>query len=320
MKYSTKEITDFIAEFIGIAIDSRPMASDKIKGLPLALAHSYSFLVMTIRDIQAVLAVAHEPEACSPIQLSKHQAILSKHFAQPVVYGLKNIESYNLKRLTKAGVNFIVPAKIIYAPCLMMLLRNLPVTRKQAQDVMPPVAQLLVLYHLQKERLDGYDAYRISDLTGMAYTTIIKALKWLETNHIITLLGAKQKSIHFTVNGKELWEKTLPLMSSPIERMLFSDLMPECCFVAGESAMGHYTMLAEPTTPVVAISKSMAKEQPSIFDRQYGDIQVEVWKYNPQLLSEGDEVDKLSLYLSIKNHDDERVQMECETLIEQMKW
>ena len=55
-------------------------------------------------------------------------------------------------------------------------------------------------------------------------------------------------------------------------------------------------------------------------NKQYGDIKVEVWKYSPSLLSEIGIVDKLSLYLCMKDSDDERVQLECDTLIEEMKW
>ena len=84
--------------------------------------------------------------------------------------------------------------------------------------------------------------------------------------------------------------------------------------------MGHYAMLAEPITPVVAIDKATAKENAAIMNKQYGDIKVEVWKYSPTLLSENGIVDKLSLYLCMKDYDDERIQLECDTLIEGMTW
>ena len=109
-------------------------------------------------------------------------------------------------------------------------------------------------------------------------------------------------------------------MSSPIERILFTDTKPDGSLMAGETAMGHYTMLAEPTTPIIAIDKATAKENTSLMNKQYGDIKVEVWKYSPALLSEDGWVDRLSLYLCMKNSEDERIQLECDTLIEEMKW
>ena len=89
--------------------------------------------------------------------------------------------------------------------------------------------------------------------------------------------------------------------------------------MAGETAMGHYTMLAEPATLVVAIDKATAKRNAAMINKEYGDIKVEVWKYSPALLSESEWTDRLSLYLSMKDSEDERIQMECDTLIEEMK-
>ena len=46
----------------------------------------------------------------------------------------------------------------------------------------------------------------------------------------------------------------------------------------------------------------------------------QVWKYNPKMLSTEGVVDKLSLYLSLKDNDDERIQIELERLINEMSW
>lgn len=109
-------------------------------------------------------------------------------------------------------------------------------------------------------------------------------------------------------------------MSSPIERILFADTKPVGGLMAGETAMGHYTMLAEPATPVVAIGKVAAKENAALMNKEYGDIKVEVWKYSPALLSEDGYADRLSLYLCMKDSEDERIQIECDSLIEEMEW
>jgi hypothetical protein len=57
-----------------------------------------------------------------------------------------------------------------------------------------------------------------------------------------------------------------------------------------------------------------------MMNKEYGDIKVEVWKYSPALLSEDEWADRLSLYLCMKDSEDERIQMECDTLIEEMEW
>ena len=43
---------------------------------------------------------------------------------------------------------------------------------------------------------------------------------------------------------------------------------------------------------------------------------VEIWRYNPSVLSLKDSVDELSLYLTLKNDKDERVEEAVEKLLE----
>ncbi|MBK8874366.1 MAG: hypothetical protein IPN13_10755 [Bacteroidetes bacterium] len=47
---------------------------------------------------------------------------------------------------------------------------------------------------------------------------------------------------------------------------------------------------------------------------------IEVWKYDPYFLAEDGCVDKLSLYLSLRHHQDERVQIALDELMNEVKW
>ena len=48
---------------------------------------------------------------------------------------------------------------------------------------------------------------------------------------------------------------------------------------------------------------------------------IEIWSYAPSVLSsEGETVDRLSLYLTLRNSPDERVQGELATMMEGMQW
>ena len=44
--------------------------------------------------------------------------------------------------------------------------------------------------------------------------------------------------------------------------------------------------------------------------KQFGENEIQVWKHNPKMLSTEGVVDKLSLYLSLKDNEDERIQIE----------
>jgi len=49
-------------------------------------------------------------------------------------------------------------------------------------------------------------------------------------------------------------------------------------------------------------------------------VRIEIWSCNPHLLGDDRMVDPLSLYLSLRNSSDERVQQQLEQLIEEIKW
>ena len=320
MKYNIRLATDYLAKLIGCEVRMLTHAKGGDDKLPLALVSRYSLCDVEFMETKVTMAIPTESEDISPMQLSKHQAKMMEVFQHPVIFALESVESYKITRLTQAKVNFIVPGKLVFIPSLLIVLRELKNKQAVMPEKMPPVAQLLVLYHLEKGTIDGLNTTEIAELTGLAYPTINVALRWLVSNNFIALVGGKQKCVRITLSKTELWNKSLPLMSSPIERILFTNIKLTGSLLAGETAMGQYTMLAEPAVPVVAIDKTTAKENAPLLNKEYGDIKVEVWKYTPTLLSENGCVDKLSLYLCMKDSEDERIQLECDTLIEDMKW
>ena len=49
-------------------------------------------------------------------------------------------------------------------------------------------------------------------------------------------------------------------------------------------------------------------------------VELEMWSYPPKQLSDGELVDRLSLYLSLKDSQDERVEAALEELLEKIAW
>ena len=74
-------------------------------------------------------------------------------------------------------------------------------------------------------------------------------------------------------------------------------------------------MLAEPQERHWAISKQEAQQLGADLHKEFGEHVVEVWRYDPKLLGENGMVDRLSLYLSLRDTEDERVRKEVKKLI-----
>ena len=51
-----------------------------------------------------------------------------------------------------------------------------------------------------------------------------------------------------------------------------------------------------------------------------GTFEIELWKYAPALFAQDGTVDRLSLYLSLKDSADERVQSALDVLLGEMEW
>lgn len=127
----------------------------------------------------------------------------------------------------------------------------------------------------------------------------------------------------------QAWEHAAPFLRSPVKRTLWVDyrghvktLQPP---LAGLSALASYSVLAEPQYPVYAVSPAQWKAA------QKADVQVlpelqpqasqwQVWSYGPSLLKPEKTVDPLSLTLSLKDEQDDRVQQALEELRGQFPW
>ena len=49
-------------------------------------------------------------------------------------------------------------------------------------------------------------------------------------------------------------------------------------------------------------------------------LQLEVWRYDPQILTEEETVDPFSLYLSLKETEDERIESALTEMMEKLQW
>jgi hypothetical protein len=96
---------------------------------------------------------------------------------------------------------------------------------------------------------------------------------------------------------------------------------------AGLSALAERTMIAPDATPAYALSSSayQAAVKGGILKQhavgELDTIAIERWLYTPALLSlDGEQVDDLSLFLSLHDSPDERVQSALNEMLEAMTW
>lgn len=103
-------------------------------------------------------------------------------------------------------------------------------------------------------------------------------------------------------------------MVNPVKKRIYipKDMKPCNLLKSGEFALAEYSMLNSPLVGVYATDSIMEWNKVMTNRLQNSNLQValEFWRYNPFWLAKGNVVDPLSLALSLKNEEDERIE-EC---------
>ena len=314
-----KATASYLGAMLGEDVRITPADRQLESSVPLFISQNYSLYQSRLVG-QDVLLVFADEEELTPGQAKKVLDLLAGKMHCHTILVVKDLKSYNIKRWTEQRVNFIVPQKQMFIPSMLVDLKRSKEIDTDITETIPAAAQCLILYHLQVGNLNGKEPQDLAETLSSSYSTINRALRWLKKRSLITLEGAKTKKINFPFASKVLWEKAIPLLVSPIERTVYTDDKIESAIVSGVNALSEYTMINAEETPCYAVGKDYLAGHSLVTDRTYGNTKLEIWKYSPRLLSAGPAVDKLSLYLSLKDSDDERIQIELDKLMEDIEW
>ncbi len=335
-----EELKKYLLQVLGAQIQPKPTGKNLLAGLPMYIGETYEFYDITLFSNRELLIAApkHE-EGFTVSQTEKNLNVLKNKLGKTVVLLLPKITSFNRKRLIDKGINFIVPGNQLYLPDLLMNLRETffnPNTKRQTETLLPS-AQFLLIYHIihrnNKWKLEAHSFKELAEKTGYSPMAITKAVDNLKYHELIAVTGDKEKQIKFALNRVELWQdaEKRKLLISPVIKKVYVDEMPNANLLpSNASALPEYSNMNPSRQAYLAIEKSLfyslQKNNALIEANEYeGKYCLEVWKYNPKALvgeldNDAAAVDPLSLYLSLKNSQDERTEMALEQLIDKYIW
>lgn len=306
-----KQIETYLANTLHLAIHLSRPSKEQVEKLPMIVTDTFYLMAAEMYGLQ-VMFVQDKTGRYSPLQLRKMADVIMEKIGLRCIFVFDAIASYNQSRLIKQGVNFIIPGKLMFMPELLIDIRPM---RKSfdLESKMPATAQVMVLYHLERQIIVNRTIASISDMLGVSYATCNKALTWLCGHDLIseTKVG-KQKFISLDMDKWVVWNKALPYMYTPVERVLYHD--SKIHYLSGYNALAHYSHLAH-TDEIVC---EWDAPVPPCFTKEENDVKIEIWRYSPEVLSETGVVDPLSLYLILKDDEDERVSMELDYMLHQV--
>lgn len=297
--------------------------------LPPLLTSSYHFYTVDVSGVQFLLAVDLNKLEQTPSMIQKHLTLLNSHWDDDIIYIASQVSAHNRQRLVKYKVPFIIPFNQLYLPMLAIDFREHFKRIHQVSDSLSPSAQVLLIDRLFDESdrtITPKEAAKALLYTPM---TMTRAFNELESNDLVRITkSGKERHLQLHASPKEIWKRAEPLLINPIKKKICIQYLDavKTFPIAGIRALARFSMLTEPVRPTYALSSKdwrLFKEQNTIIEiaeQEPDALNIEVWRYSPQLFAKDSIVDPLSLYLSLKDSHDERVEAALEELLEHMRW
>jgi biotin operon repressor len=260
-------------------------------------------------------------------QMEQIQALVKR----PVVLVLPSLTASVRNRLAGMRIPFIVPGTQLFLPEVWMdLSEKYPgLPNGDRSKRFPPTAQLMLLYHLQHEKIDTLNGKELAKRLGCTSAMVSKCRDAFEQAGLCTLERAgKALHMRFQYQGPALWEMALPYLSNPVQERHWVQSQPDHdrMLKAGISALSEQTLLADDRLPTFCMPRStwnplLKQGQLQICpDADQALFGLEIWSYDPWRLCHDKHIDTLSLWLSLRDDPDERVQSALHEIRENVKW
>jgi hypothetical protein len=318
------DVKKYLKDALGVEPEINPLKAEKLKILPVYITSEYS--IQRIKLYHQDLLLVFVKNNFTTDRLRKHLDTIKDAFNTNTVAVISQLEAYKRLRLIEKKVSFIIPGKQMYLPDLLIDLKEFGIKPKKQPQAMQPATQLLLLYHMQVEQMEGINLKGIAKKLWYDAATITRAAYYLHNIGLCTLQGLKDKSLHFECTNEELWEKAEPMMNNPVKKTLYYSgwINDDNLYKSNINALAKYSDLNDDVIEYYAVKPGYTRLMGGVNLKNTGPLEgnicIEEWKYNPYLLTKTEFVDPLSLYLCFRNKPDERIEMALEQIIKNIVW
>jgi hypothetical protein len=222
----------------------------------------------------------------------------------------QDLPGYVRQRLVERKIPFVVPGRQMYWPEL-----GLAVQARKAKsvpvpvDILSPVTQVVLIYALTGGMPEPVTPKILAEKLNYATMSMSRALDEIEANKLGHVgRNGRERLLSFPEGRRTLWQTALPFMRNPVR----------------ETVRIRKSMLVSPKEQVYALGrrswKRIAGKVETIPVEDKGTCRVQLWRYDPALFSKEGKVDTFSLYLSMRNEEDERIESALEEMMEKVVW
>ena len=321
-----KQLEEYLRETLGVTVTLMPWQA--VGRLAPFLVNRYDFRETRLMDVRCLVMLDASIQEQPAATIRKHIAQVQAKWQGEVVYVRAQITAYNRRRLIEHRIPFVVPGNQMYLPMLGTYLREHFRKPRVKPAHFSPATQALVIHWLLGPADRTFTPAQAAKTLGYSAMTMTRAFNELETAGLgeITRQG-KERRLRFAGPKRDIWDRAQPMLRSPVTKRLYvRPPAPPAGVRAGLEALAHYTMLSPPGHRVFAVfgqdqgSLDHWHNKPSIPPGDPEAVEVEVWCYDPRPFAQERVVDRLSLYLSLKDTKDERVEAALDEMIGSKQW
>ena len=296
--------------------------------LPLYLKNKRDYFVLSIGDVQSVL-MKNDSETFNVSSFEKEMQQIEKYAEMPVILWLDAVSTYQRNALIKNKISFIVPNSQMYVPELGISLKEFCAGKKEKVEKLSAAAQFLLLYFIYQKECEDKKQSELAEYLNTSDMNISRAVQELKGLGLLEInKDGTSKLIRSIALGKELYQCSEEYLQSPVQKKIYvsSEYVNIELPLAGETALAKQSMLNYPKHMVYAMDKKLVKDIPKkaivepnlMSESDY--VEIELWKYNPMIFASEGIVDIVSLVQSLKEVEDERVEMQIEEIMEEYRW
>lgn len=297
--------------------------------LPIAFALRYDICVATFELKELRVLLIKEKRRGSIESFITQCEKISQLVGLPYCLLFTEISNETQKLLLKARIPFLDYKGNMFLPELGLILKKKAVLLNELKQNLSPSEQAILIYLLLNQE-KSIQVKAIEKITGVSIPSIYRILKkFVEKNWIISSYNQYQ----FAKTRVEIYKEALPLMKNPMTKRYFiqEEILQNSVYqynianqlmISGIPALSKFTML-DSFENVYAISDKKFREMNKLTDDLIHSLfeqkilnhsELQIWKYQPFSLDCSSTVDPISLFLSLKNEHDPRVEIERNTL------
>lgn len=307
--------------------------------LPTYLAKEFSFWHGRILSVDSLFVLVNPENINTPAELSKRDEQIKNVANEMIIFVFDHMSAYKRARMIKKGIAFVVPDNQLYIPSLAMDLREHFRKDKSAPTSnLSPVSQVVLFRHLLSLDHENWSPSGLAKKLRYSAMSVGRAFDELSANGLASVItDGRRKLLEFELPREEIYDRARNLLRSPVKSShlfcapalppgFFGTAFPQTFPKGGESALAKHTMINPPRIPCFAVGPKEWKIfqtgefGPEVKFAEEANLCIDVWRYDPDIVTGENHADPLSLYMQFQDHSNERVAGAAAQLLEGLPW